>query len=93
MAQKIPIHLGDGDLLKINSLVSILGLKDTYGAYPRAIKFSIDLALDILNRYSKFIPRLETSKQDLFISSIIRLQAKQVAKEMARIAQEKAEKV
>jgi len=72
--EAIPIRFNPEEKKDLDRLVELLGIKDTYGSYPKAIKLAIKLGIKEIEKqrreYKKCIQGLKKSEMALFLSSI-----------------------
>lgn len=58
---------------ELDELIYIMGLKGTYGAEPRALKFGVKIALRTLQDRAKFTYGLNTRETEYYFHSIKRV--------------------
>jgi hypothetical protein len=92
MVKKIPISLNEADEAEALRLADLLGMKDTYGWYPKTCRFSITFTLLALKKASMDIPDLESAEMALFFHSVKTLKEAAKNLEMAKKHQKEAEK-
>ncbi len=71
--KKLPIHFNNEDLKELNELIDMLGISETYGAIPKAIKFSIIYSKTMLKEQSKVIPDMEPSQIQWLFQSWLKI--------------------
>jgi len=91
--KKIPISFNETDQANIKQLIDLLGISNTYGDVPKAIKFGISLALSVIKNPEKVYTNLNDSELDLFFLSVKRFEIMQRAEQKAKSIIENAQKV
>lgn len=90
--KKIPISFNETEEAQVKELADLLGIAGTYGDFPKAVKFSITLALSAIKSPGKVYSDLEEPELVLYFSSIqraeIRARLGQEAQKLAQKAKE-----
>lgn len=68
--KKVPVSFNPEDQRNINELIDYMGIKDVYGDFPKAIKFSIKLTLSTIKNYPKVYGGLEGSELGQYLTCI-----------------------
>lgn len=89
--KKIPISFNDTDQKNIKELIVMMGITDTYGALPKAIKFGIKLAIEAIKNPSKVYSGLNDEEMEFFFESVQR-EAKRRLERKAELYRKRAEK-
>jgi hypothetical protein len=80
--KKIPISFNEEEEGQVKELADLLGIAGTYGDFPKALKFGINLALAAIKSPGKVYSSMDEAEMALYFSSIQR------AEKRARLAQE-----
>ena len=72
MIKKIPISFNDADQARIKELIGLLGIADTYGDFPKAVKFGITLAISTIKTPQKVYTDLSDAEMDMFFQAVAR---------------------
>lgn len=91
--KKYPISLNEEIQADLKELIDLLGIAHTYGDIPKAIKFSIKLALTTIKNPAKVYTGLNGPELDMYFSSIIKSEKQQRFRNQAEELIKKAEKV
>jgi hypothetical protein len=93
MSKKIPIHFNKDDERATEEMVGLIGLTNTYGAIPKALKFSITLSKNYIEWLEKVIPDLKPDEIDLLFSSIKKLKMERYKAQQIQKLQNDGQKV
>jgi len=93
MVKKIPISFNNEDIGFVKELIDLLGISDTYGDFPKAVKFGIRLAVSTIKHPEKVYQELDGD--ELYKYFMTRLKHEQRLKllEKAQKLEKEAQKV
>ena len=90
--KKVPISFNNEDLENINELINLMGIANTYGDFPKAVKYGIKLALSTIKNPEKVYTSLKDDEIDIFFKSVKNFEMSKRAKEKAKEYEKLAKK-
>ena len=91
--KKVPISFNTEDLRAINELIVLMGISGTYGDFPKAIKFGVNLALSCIKNDIKVYSGLNDDNLKIYFNSVFNYSIRQKNLKKAMKYHEIAQKV
>lgn len=81
--KKIPISFNDKDQSKLTELIDLMGIGGLYGDVPKAVKFSINLAISVIKNPEKVYIGLNDAELEIWFQSVKDFEKRRRKLEMA----------
>ncbi|MFH0978628.1 MAG: hypothetical protein V1837_04970 [Candidatus Woesearchaeota archaeon] len=91
--KKIPISFNEQEEAAVKEMASLMGITGVYGDFPKALKFSITLALSAVKNPQKVYAGLNDEELAVYFQTLQRSEVKARLRDKAQDLEKQAQKV